>query len=67
VNYNNIGVFMKDLKKESLSKKAGDKLERVGEKISHAGAQKIGEAVSKAGDKLEHMNDKKDSFKKTTR
>ena len=50
---------MKDLKKESLSKKVGDKLERAGEKISNAGAQRVGEAVYNAGDKLEHMNDKK--------
>ena len=61
---------MKDLKnKESLSKKAGDKLERVGEKISNAGAHKIGEAVYKAGDKLEHMNDdkRKETFPKTSK
>lgn len=45
--------------KESFSKKAGDKIERVGEKISNAGAQKIGNAVRKAGDKLEHVQDNK--------
>lgn len=51
---------MKDSKsKESLAKKAGDKIERVGEKISNAGATKLGNAIYNAGDKLEHMNDKK--------
>jgi hypothetical protein len=47
--------------KDSLSHKAGDKLERVGEKVSNAGFDKAGNAISNAGDKLEHMNDKKDS------
>ena len=55
---------MKDLnnkpEKDSLSHKAGDALERAGEKISNAGHTKIGNAVSNAGDKLEHMNDNKD-------
>lgn len=50
---------MKDLdKKDSLSHKAGDKLERLGEKISDSGAKKIGNAIHDAGDKLEHRNDK---------
>lgn len=50
---------MKDVKKEPLSKKAGGKIERFGEKISSAGAQKIGNAISRAGDKLEHSQDAK--------
>ena len=53
--------------KDSLSHKAGDKLERIGEKVSNGGMNKIGNAISNAGDKLEHMNDKKDKtmpFKK---
>ncbi len=56
--------YMKDLKKDSLSKKAGDKIERVGEKISNAGAKKLGDAIYNAGDKLEHMNDDKKGFSK---
>lgn len=60
---------MKDLKnKESFTKKAGDKIERLGEKVSNAGAPKIGTAISKAGDKLEHsQDDKKPAFDKTRR
>lgn len=46
-------------KKEPLSKKAGDKLERVGEKISDSGAEKIGRAISRLGDKIEHLKDNK--------
>lgn len=58
---------MKDLKnKESFSKKAGDKIERAGEKIADAGAQKLGHAISRAGDKVEHMQDKKPVSKTTT-
>jgi hypothetical protein len=45
--------------KESWTKKAGDKLERAGEKLSKKGAVKIGNAVSRAGDKLEHSQDTK--------
>lgn len=50
---------MKDLKKQPLTKKAGDKIERFGEKVSNAGAQKVGNAISRAGDKLEHSQDEK--------
>lgn len=45
--------------KDTLSHKAGDVLERAGEKISDAGAKKIGKKVYDAGNKLEHANDKK--------
>ena len=58
---------MKDVKKEPLTKKAGDKIERLGEKGSDAGAKKLGNAIYKAGDKLEHVSDKKESFNKTTK
>jgi hypothetical protein len=51
---------MKDFKKkEPFTKKAGDALERAGEKIADKGAKKLGNAVYNAGDKLEHMSDKK--------
>lgn len=45
--------------KESFSHKVGDKIERAGEKLERAGAEKIGRVVSNAGDKIEHMKDKK--------
>jgi hypothetical protein len=44
---------------DSLTQKAGDVLERLGEKVIKAGAPKIGKAIYNAGDKLEHMNDDK--------
>lgn len=47
--------------RESLSHKVGDKIERVGEKISEKGAGKLGSTISRAGDKIEHMNDRKNS------
>ncbi len=48
-------------KKESLTHKVGDKLERLGQKISNAGAPKIGKAVYEAGNKIEHMNDEEET------
>jgi len=45
--------------KEGWKKKAGDSIERLGEKISRAGAEKIGKTVYDAGNKLEHADDKK--------
>lgn len=45
-------------KKNTLFQKAGDKIERLGEKITDAGAPKVGEAVYNAGDKLEHKEEK---------
>ena len=54
-----------------LSKKVGDKIERAGQKISDAGATKVGNFISRIGDKLEHSSDPKpdvhntDTIKKT--
>lgn len=42
-----------------LSKKVGDKIERAGQKISNAGATKVGNFISRMGDKLEHSSDPK--------
>ena len=42
-----------------ISKKVGDKLERAGQKISNAGATKVGNFISRMGDKLEHSSDAK--------
>lgn len=36
---------------------AGDTIERIGEKLSENGFEKLGAAVKKAGDKLEHSAD----------
>lgn len=62
---------MKNDKNAPLSKKVGDKLERVGQKISNSGAEKIGSFVSRMGDKLEHSSDHKrddtDNFRKTNK
>jgi hypothetical protein len=43
---------------ESLSDKAGNALEKMGHKISNAGAPKIGQKIHDLGDKLEktHRN-----------
>ncbi len=45
--------------KESFAHKAGDAIERLGEKVSKAGAKKLGDAITRAGDKLEHSQDDK--------
>lgn len=42
--------------KDSLRHKAGDKLERLGEKVSKAGLPKTGKAIYNAGNKLEHSD-----------
>ena len=52
---------------ESIGHKAGDAIERIGEKLKKSGADKIGQAVYDAGNKLEHSEDrdvskKDDSF-----
>lgn len=51
-------------KNETFTKKAGDKLERAGEKISEKGAGRLGSAISNAGDKLEHTQDRDTKFRK---
>ena len=43
---------------ESMSHKLGDKIEKVGSKVSEK-APKTGKAIADFGDKVEHMNDKK--------
>lgn len=48
--------------KESMSHKAGDAVERAGEKISRAGAERLGRSISNAGDKLEHSGEKKSAY-----
>lgn len=44
-------------KSEPMTKKLGDKIERLGDKVSEAGAEKIGQKIHRAGDKLEHSED----------
>ena len=45
--------------KTSMTKKLGDTVERVGEKLKDMGAHKAGTAVYNAGNKLEHSKDVK--------
>jgi hypothetical protein len=47
-----------DSSKESFKNKAGDLIEKVGHKISEAGASKIGQKIHDLGDSLEdkHKN-----------
>lgn len=50
---------MKDVgKKSTFTQNLGDKIERLGEKISDAGATNIGQKIYRQGDKLEHKDDK---------
>ena len=47
------------VQKDSLGHKIGDAIEHLGEKITNAGAPKVGKVVYDAGNKIEHMGDKK--------
>lgn len=40
-----------------FTKKSGDSIEKLGNKVSQAGFKKTGEAIEKAGDRFEHMLD----------
>jgi uncharacterized transporter YbjL len=61
-------IFMKHNQPNApLSKKVGDKIERVGQKISNSGAEKLGNAISRAGNKLEHSSDTKQEFQSEER
>lgn len=44
-------------KKESFTHKLGDKIERVGEKISNIGYPKLGRKIYNFGNKFEHSRD----------
>lgn len=44
-------------KNTNLSRKVGDVIERVGQKISDAGAPAAGTKVYNTGDKIEHSQD----------
>lgn len=51
---------MKDAKlnsNDSLMKKAGDKIQKVGEKISDAGAKKAGGTIYNVGNKNDHWSE----------
>ena len=50
---------LNDKRKDSVSHKVGDKIERFGEKVTNAGAPKVGKVIYDAGNKIEHMNDDK--------
>lgn len=45
--------------KESLTHKLGDKIERVGEKVSDMGGKKIGKKIYNIGNKIEHRDERK--------
>lgn len=47
------------LHKDDVAHKIGDMIERAGEKISNAGAERLGRSVYKVGNKIEHMTDKR--------
>lgn len=49
---------------EKIAHKAGDAIERVGQKVQDAGATKAGRAIYNAGDKLEHSADRKTDLNK---
>lgn len=48
-----------ETKKEPMTKKIGDAVERFGDKVEHAGMKKVGDAIERLGDKIEHSQDKK--------
>lgn len=52
-------TFQPEEKNKGLAHKTGDAIERVGQKVSEAGATKTGKAIYNAGDKLEHSRDNK--------
>ena len=47
-----------DASKEGIMHKAGDAIERLGEKVARNGAEKIGKVIHDAGDKIEHLGEK---------
>lgn len=51
--------FDKNDRKENFTRKLGDKVERVGEKISEKGAPGAGKSVRDLGDRIEHSRDNK--------
>ncbi len=53
---NNVNQQM-DSKKASLTDKLGDAIEKVGHKISEAGAPGLGQKIHDLGDKLEKSHD----------
>jgi hypothetical protein len=49
---------MKDMtRKSDFTRKLGDAIEKIGERLTKLGAAKLGNAVYNAGDRLEHKND----------
>lgn len=43
--------------KDTFTKKAGDKIERMGEKLVNSGMPKTGKAIYDAGNKIEHSKE----------
>jgi hypothetical protein len=47
---------MKKASRAGVTRKLGDKVERVGEKLKAAGARKMGRAIYRMGNKIEHIS-----------
>lgn len=45
-------------RKETMTHKLGDKVERLGEKLREKGATKLGNSVYRMGNKIEHSGEK---------
>lgn len=49
---------MKDItRKAGFSRKLGDAIERIGERLTRMGATRLGNKVYNAGDRIEHKDD----------
>lgn len=46
-------------KKSGFTKRLGDGIEKVGDKVEHAGFKKLGDVIEQAGDKVEHLGDRR--------
>lgn len=57
MNSEDVSSNLKGKKKSSLKNKAGEFIEKVGHKISDAGAPTIGQKIHDLGDKLEDEHD----------
>jgi hypothetical protein len=50
--------------KAPLTKRVGDAIEQIGDKLEHSGLKKIGDAIENLGDKIEHSGDSKKDMPK---
>jgi|GEM_PF-2962433 len=47
----------KETQKPGMAHRLGDAIEKIGDKVEHAGFKKVGDAIEKLGDKIEHAQD----------